>query len=80
MDKHDFGAAGASNSAFVGTNFGPPRKPPAPHYIDTTQQPEDTPDRSFEKQGMFSATMLWLVLPGAAIALAAAHFTVGFPF
>jgi hypothetical protein len=78
MDKHDFDSAGLSNSAFVETlrqNFGSPRKPPAPHYIDTTQAPEDYPDRSFEKHSLFSAMACGVVLPLIAVVFVFLHFS-----
>ena len=40
----------------------PPREFP-PHYIDTTQQPEDKPDYSYEKSSLFWGIAMYVAVP-----------------
>jgi hypothetical protein len=79
MDMHD-ATDGTVRSNFVSDVKFEPRPPERlePWYIDTTQQPEDYPDRSFEKSGLFGAVAGYIVLPIMAMAFVFICFPHGF--
>lgn len=88
MDRSSYGLEGADNTKGAETmkmyfEKHPqyplqPRQFP-PHYIDTTQQPEDTPDTLQSLGGLFGTTF-GLVLGAATVVLVALHFYYGPPF
>jgi hypothetical protein len=83
MQRDELNAAGLSNPSAIRLfreHLGPGWQPPQPHYIDTTQQPEDYPDRSFEESGLVSSAVIYILFTLAAAGLVHLHFSYGFPF